>query len=395
MDLYYFNPDNEIAIAHGGRGYTPTANIARMARELAYLPAYLAGREDRVLVERLPDARFLDERRELLGMECRPVTLEEASRLHFNALRPWGWSPRVLGLLEGIPVDAGGRESWTPDKRMLYARATALSVLERARRALELPDDIFPRAVDNVEGVVERARRQAVVIKSPWSSSGKGLLMTGPGEVGGKEREWVSGVLRRQGHVMVEKRLDKVADFALEFWIDPSAIRYAGFSLFFTGEKGEYRGNRLGPRERLEREITRHVGASSLEAARTVIARVLLEVFGGRYRGPLGVDMMLYRDEGGTCRVHPCVEINARYNMGIIALNLSGRYLSPGSEGMFRISYHPRAGEAYRVCRERAGAFPARVDSGRVLSGYFPLTPVDAGTCFVAAITCSEFARER
>ena len=35
QDLYLFNPDNEISIANGTNGYTPKANIAIMAGDLA------------------------------------------------------------------------------------------------------------------------------------------------------------------------------------------------------------------------------------------------------------------------------------------------------------------------------------------------------------------------
>jgi hypothetical protein len=262
-------------------------------------------------------------------------------------------------------------------------------MLERMRGDLELPDDIFPHVENRVEGVIARAKQHAVVIKSPWSSSGKGLLMAEPDGIGRKEREWLSGVLRKQGHVMVERRLDKISDFALEFWMERSGeIRYMGLSRFFTGEKGGYHGNYIGTQACIEQEITRHTGERLLQSIREAVTRALRESFGGRYRGPLGVDMMLYRDGVGECRVHPCVEINLRYNMGILALNLSERYLSPGSEGIFRISYFPRAGEAYRACRTREQEAPPRIEAGRVLSGCLPLTPVDEETRFVAEITC-------
>jgi hypothetical protein len=342
-------------------------------------------------MERRPGARFLEGRRELLGMESRVVTLEEASRLHFHALRPWGWSPRVHGMLDGIPADEGGREEWGPGKKELYSRVTALSVLTRVRGDLELPEAIFPRVEESVEGVAVQARRQAVVMKAPWSSSGRGVLMVGPGEISREERAWLSGVLRGQGYVTVEKRLDKASDFALEFWIEGSGdVRYMGLSQFFTGEKGNYQGNYTGPQACIEQEITRYVGEPLFRATRESVTRALRDVFGGKYRGPLGVDMMLYRDEEGAHRLHPCVEINSRYTMGIVALNLSGRYLAPGSEGIFRVSCFPRAGEAYRACRERAEESPARVEAGRLLSGYLPLTPVDEDTRFVAELTCHE-----
>ena len=46
QDLYLFNPDNEISIANGTNGYTPKTNISVMAVDLAFLPAYLAGKGD-------------------------------------------------------------------------------------------------------------------------------------------------------------------------------------------------------------------------------------------------------------------------------------------------------------------------------------------------------------
>jgi hypothetical protein len=396
MDLYYFNPDNEMAIAHGRESYTPPANVARMARELGYLPAYLSGPADCLLVDEKPDVRFLDERHALLKMENRVVTLLEAKQLHFHALRPWGWSPRVDGMLGDLSVDEGGHEGWNPEKKALYGRSTALAVLERVRDDLTLPDAIFPRVESTVEGVVIQARRHALVIKSPWSSSGRGLLMVEAGKVGHKEKEWLTGVLRGQGHVMVEKKLEKLSDFALEFWMEePGNTRYMGLSRFFTGEKGNYRGNYIGPQARIEQEFTRHVGKPLFQAIRESVARVLQESLGGRYRGPLGVDMMLYRDEEGECRVHPCVEINLRYNMGIVALMLSDRYLAPGSEGVFQLSYFPRAGEACRACMERATGAPLRREAGRVLSGYLLLTPVREDTRFVAEITCREETRKK
>jgi hypothetical protein len=391
MNLYYFNPDNEMSIAHGGAGYTPPANITRMTRELGYLPAYLAGEGDCILMEQPPDELFLAGRRALFGMENRVISVEEAKKSRFHALRPWGWSPRVHGLLAGIASDEKACEGWTPGEKELYSRTTALAVLERMRHHLTLPDAIFPRVEETLDGIVVRARRQSLVIKSPWSSSGRGLLMVGPGEIRREEREWLSGVLCRQGYVMVEERLDRAVDFALEFWIEgPEIVHYLGLSRFFTGKRGNYQGNYIGPQPRVEQEITRHVGEPLLREVQATVKRALRETLGGLYRGPLGVDMMLYRDATGNYRVHPCVEINLRYNMGILALALQERYLSPGSEGIFRLSYFSRAGEAYRDSRERAAANPPCPEAGRIRSGYLPLTPVHEDTRFVAWITCHE-----
>lgn len=45
-------------------------------------------------------------------------------------------------------------------------------------------------------------------------------------------------------------------------------------------------------------------------------------------------------------RIHPCVEINLRMNMGMVARCLYDRYVVPGGEGVFRVAYHATPGEA-------------------------------------------------
>jgi hypothetical protein len=208
-----------------------------------------------------------------------------------------------------------------------------------------------------------------------------------------KSEEWLSGLLRDQGHVMVEKKLDRLHDFALEFWMEATGeARYLGPSLFFTGARGNYLGNRIMPPIQIERELTRHAGTPFLPATCDRIARALQETLGGRYRGPLGIDMMLYRDAHGATKLHPCVEINSRYTMGFLSLALSSRHLSPTSEALFRVTRFTRPGEALHAVASRSASSPPRLTSGLLGSGYLPLTPVHAGTRFVAELTCREGA---
>ena len=56
--LHLFNPDCELAIANGGRHYMPSANVMRMASDLAFLPAWWAEEGDWVLVKEPVDEAF-------------------------------------------------------------------------------------------------------------------------------------------------------------------------------------------------------------------------------------------------------------------------------------------------------------------------------------------------
>ena len=69
--------------------------------------------------------------------------------------------------------------------------------------------------------------------------------------------------------------------------------------------------------------------------------------------------MMIYSDSAGKYRVQPCLEINLRYNMGIVALMLSRRYLDEHAEGEFTVRYYAKAGEAWQEHRHLQQLYPA------------------------------------
>lgn len=106
------------------------------------------------------------------------------------------------------------------------------------------------------------------------------------------------------------------------------------------------------------------------------------------YRGYLGIDMMIYSDSAGKYRVQPCLEINLRYNMGIVALMLSRRYLDEHAEGEFTVRYYAKAGEAWQEHRHLQQLYPAVYKNNRIKSGYLNLTPVNEATHFVASLIC-------
>ncbi|MCB6971072.1 MULTISPECIES: hypothetical protein [Butyricimonas] len=393
QDLYLFNPDNEISVANGTNGYTPKANIALMADNLSFLMAYLTGEEDYVLVSRLPGCDFLERRREVFGLTCKPILWDRACLLSFREVRPWGWSPRVHNLLGELKTRCGERfrqgvmAEWNDERRELYSRQRARECLEFIRQRLPLVEaTIVPRQCFSLDVIREITGEESVVVKAPWSSSGKGILFIPRGEFTKKEEEIVSGMLHKQGFVMVEKRLNRVLDFAMEFKMDDDfQLQYLGFSVFETGKRGEYEGNVVASESRLRGMISAYADEEVLERVRELLTEALLKQYRGIYTGYLGVDMMIYQDEEGRYRVQPCVEINLRYNMGIVALQLQ-RHLAEEAEGRFCIRFSAKAGEIRGSAEERRKMFPLEIHHGKVVSGYINLTPVDEESRFVAEL---------
>jgi hypothetical protein len=61
-----------------------------------------------------------------------------------------------------------------------------------------------------------------------------------------------------------------------------------------------------------------------------------VELRGAGFLGPIGIDAFVYRTAQGECRLKPIVEINPRYTMGRLTVELM-KHTAPGSCGMFQI----------------------------------------------------------
>ncbi len=81
------------------------------------------------------------------------------------------------------------------------------------------------------------------------------------------------------------------------------------------------------------------------------------------YVGPVGIDAFVYRTPQGGCRLKPVVEINPRYTMGRLTLELM-KQTCPGSCGLFRLVSRAQA---------RAAGFADFVGYACSLSKGFPL----------------------
>lgn len=369
-----------MAIANGGLYYTPPANIVRMADDLAFLPAYFSGEGDSVLLKTPPEHDFSKSRSTIFGLTPRIILQDSPEEIGKERIEPWGWNPRDEFRFKGVSV-------WTSERKELYSRETARKCLMQICDLLPFTEKgIAPSVCRTPEEVRENLSSGTYVLKAPWSSSGKGLLYTSRNGIEGKDGEWLTGVLRRQGYVMVEKYLDKVMDFAMEFRSEKGKLEFIGLSAFFTGENGEYKGNYVGPQIKIIEELERYIGKNTCEQLQAAVTRALENIILSHYEGFLGVDMMIYRDREGNYKVQPCVEINLRYNMGILALFLSERYLAAGSTGCFTIRHYPTTEVLKTEHEENLQNTPLATGEGKIKSGYLNLTPIGEDTRFLATL---------
>lgn len=354
LRLHIFNPEHDIALAHGSPLFTSPRAGRQLRADLGFLPALWAGEESVVWTDQ-PHEALENIRR--LGLDVPPELFVDTPTLRrlahqVEAVDPWGWDAALCHQLQRLGVNPHilPTDEELKEVRALSHRRTAKGLLDSIYHTL-LIDNEIGCSIKEKEEVVETtskaveltgeaievkdeaallqqlARWPEAVLKAPWSSSGRGVRMVSA-PVHSSILQWALGVMRRQGSLMVEPLYHKVADFGMEFSANAEGFTYLGLSLFDTSGTA-YTGNLLATEEEKRTKLARYLSPTQIDSLRQLVLHCL-EAISPRFRlGPFGIDMMIVRTEDGKTRVHPCVEINFRRTMGHVAIALQQRITTP------------------------------------------------------------------
>ena len=313
--LWLFNPENDIALANGSVNFTAPFAALVLRRSGEILPLWIAEDGDAVMCNGI-NARWLTDIQDKFNIE---VELWDYSYDYVPT--PWGWSKPVRREFEmsGFSLTSLPDDAYLDRLRNLSHRRSSVFVAEKLRCMLDFPIWSSAIEVNNVvllKNIISDGYQY--VLKSPWSSSGRGITFTIE-----KNRQNVlrqaEGTIRRQGSIMVERVARRVADFAMLFYYKPIECNFYGYSLFMADERGAYSGNVVAPQELILERLGKYVDLVKLQAVEKALPVVLREFLGNDYSGPIGVDMLI--DESGM--LHPVVELNMRWTMGFVSLRLA------------------------------------------------------------------------
>lgn len=278
---------------------------------------------------------------------------------------PWGWSQatKMQYRKMGIGEDELPTDEWLDEVRRLSSREYACHYMKEMleeiddERLVRHPTRFLTTIDEEMMKVVEGG--EEMIFKSPWSSSGRGVFTTHnlPAEL---VRKKLQGFLNSQGGYAADRFYNKVCDFAMEFFINENhEVDFLGYSVFQAAENGAYGYNYVESQE----ELKKRIGADDdllemlIEYHKTHLGKT-------SYHGPVGIDMITIQPSdskmvngkclNGKC-LHPCIEINLRMNMGILAILLYNKY---GAEANVQLT--PK--------RERG--FEAVIKEGKLMIGY-------------------------
>lgn len=335
-----------MALASGSKSYTPTAAIREMESRMAAFPKRWAEEGDEVLTDwgvtyatllaRHPDSPLvptpwgwslaLKYRLLRWGVPSRLLPTDETLAA-WRELSNRKFATEYLRTLLGSPCLAGYKDRLVGDSYRFFTSAEAFFRDMRENPSANHEDSIADTARRqcgaDAKGTEELRKR---IFKSPWSSSGRGVFVTDD-MASAKAR--IAGYARRQGGFVADSYYNKVLDCALEFSLkEDGQVAFLGYSVFQTDGNGRYKNHYVEAQAALRTRIVSALGFPGAEGLLDTLVAYhrlsLQERLGGRYHGPLGIDMMVC-DTDGRHTLHPCLEINLRMNMGIVAILLHRR----------------------------------------------------------------------
>lgn len=372
MQLLYFNPENDLALAADAKSLTLSRQVSALKNAGCFLPVWLNEPDCAIFCDEI-DAMWSERIARDFGL-C-PKLFGKGENVDVENVLPWGWSKTLVDELlgAGCPQAILPSSEWLENVRNLSHRITSLMINEAlSERGLEIP-----KGVEEIRSLTEActlASERPYIFKTPWSSSGRGITDTSTVD----KKVLVNIVnrsLRLYRSIIAEPKLDKVQDFAMLFNVRNGKTLFMGFSLFDTLSTNVYSGNVLAKQSEIERAISETgIQHAALNMIKENLTAVLDELIAPHYEGRLGVDMMVYRC-GDRIKVAPCIELNLRTTMGHIALSLSENFLDYDSFGRFEIHQSPSVGN---------GEY--RTTNGRLVNGTVNLVPPNPWFSFVMKV---------
>ena len=334
-NVFWFNPGAEESLVSSGAASTRAAR--QMECDLALLPAYLARHEDVVIVPEMPPTAFLTQLLDA-GIELPEIVsadrVPEIGERKLHELRPWARTPDAQPMIDKLGRDC------PQARRELFSKALHAgflrSLLKSASNPMLCPPECVGETVCStgaVETWMESSSFPECVVKAPFSTAGRDRVICRVAEgVPAGLQARIGDMIDRQGELVIEPWLQRLVDFSVHYDMADGELRRRGLVVVENTDRGQFRRATVADRftDFLEEEVRPLLfeGASRrghlIDFLEDVLEPGLASLLGKHhYTGPVGMDAFLYQDREGAVRWKPVVEINPRYTMGRVALELA------------------------------------------------------------------------
>lgn len=332
--LLWFNPecDEEVGI----QGHTPKKPLLQMQEDLAHLALFWAQTDDIVLVKNPPSISLLNMLQRLRFPLPEFVIWDGAHSLtlshpRLREVKPWGWSPSMSKVVHPVrhlfkPKTA---TRWKKNWKKWYSKAFSQELLhtwsQKNPSLCHHTETVAGRTCQSVSDIPKANAKKPLLLKAPFSTSGRHRIRLNDMFRTEAEMNWIQGILAKQGSLVSEPFLQRLADFSIHVHASGSPQ----ITRFFTDNSGKYRATLINPwDEGLNEDWKRflHTADGSPQWLQRVSRSLSdhLKQNKDDYPAPFSIDCMLYTGQN-ELRFKPIVEINPRMTMSRLALSFRSK----------------------------------------------------------------------
>jgi uncharacterized ferritin-like protein (DUF455 family) len=422
--VFVFNPFAEGRIAEG-KTFNPTKHQAQLARDLENLPQFLCRQDDLVLVREKPSVEFLSgikqarfplpefvetpergrPRPQPAAIETMtPGILESSSKIlslcpgtgalqslaarKLGSLHPWAWGPdsfeRLKPLFASVTGEKRSAESRFNERiARLYSKSWSANFLRRVLAEKsnepgwvcnENEIGVTVNFLDEVLAAIAKIRARGhhkIVVKESLGVAGSNAIRLFEPEILPAQKRWLENAFAKKRELVVEPWLERLQDFSVQLEMTENGLKLCGFTGLITDARGQFVANfaeshfhkRIPARVISHFKLQSDVSGSLLKFYHALFERLEAELRDANFVGAIGIDAFVYRDANGATKLKPVVEINPRYTMGRVLVELM-RQACQNSFGQFRL---------VNMAQLRAEGFENFFAYANVLAEKFPL----------------------
>jgi uncharacterized ferritin-like protein (DUF455 family) len=405
--VFVFNPFAEGRIAEG-KTFNPTKHQAQLARDLENLPQFLCRQDDLVLVNEKPSVEFLSGIKQAGFPLPEFVEVAQTKNLatrKLGSLRPWAWSPDSVELFAPLfkNLNAEKRtavESFNPQIAKFYSKSWSANFLRKILndgkaalpRSLEIETaqqrrptaenwlcseneiGVAVNSLDEAQMAISKIRARGhhkIVVKEALGVAGSNAIRLFEPEILDAQLRWLKNAFAQKRELVVEPWLERVVDFSVQLEMTERGLKLCGFTGLVNDARGQFIANfaeshfhkRIPAKIISQFSAQTNISGKLLELYYAIFARLEKELCETKFSGAIGIDAFVYRAANGEVKLKPIVEINPRYTMGRVLVELM-RQTRQNCAGQFRL---------VNAAQLRAEGFENFSDYANSLAQKFPL----------------------
>jgi len=316
------------------------------------------------------------------GSETGAPAISRLASRKLGSLRPWAWGPDSLELLKPLYASVTGEKrsaekrfndgmaqlyskSWSANflREILVSRSSRREEAQTSNRQLsqslltsaatsewlctENEIGVSVNSLDEALATISKIRARGhhkIVVKQAFGVAGSNALRLFEPEILETQLRWMNNAFARKRELVVEPWLERVQDFSVQLEMTAAGLKLCGFTGLVNDARGQFVANfaeshhhkRIPAKVVSQFREAADISGRLLEFYHEIFARLEVELRAVDFTGPIGLDAFVYRDASGAMRLKPIVEINPRYTMGRVLVELM-RQTCQNSAGVFRL----------------------------------------------------------